>query len=482
MSSNINKPETNQGSSGLPLSSLNILALSFGCIIGWGSFAMPGTTFLPVAGTFGTAIAVVIGTFLFIVIGKTYAYMIEKCPGEGGIYGMVMTILDKPHAFLTLWSLIFSYFSLLWVNTLNFSIFTRFFTSGLLQWGHLYSIKQFDIYLGEVLFEIGILIFFALLIAYSKKIIRILINCFFIILLLIVAFLFISIITTTDFSVFIQSGFGSNSMPAAFQVYNILLFVPWMFVGFGIVSFDSKSYQFPIKRIRILMPLAILLGGLDYLMLNTIAASAVPEGFNSNAEYIAALGTLEGNANFPVLYVVSNKLGTFGTALLGVAITCALSASIIGFYKVLANMLGALANTDLFPKRFAKLGSNGIPRRGVFLVLAISIFMPFIGKNATGWVTDATSIGATIAYAYISFCCLKVAKRNNDNRHYVLALVSFIFSLSLFLLPLLTAIFFDHVFDVESYFVLAIWGLIGYGLTAIISENENKIRSGKTSS
>ena len=478
MSSNNNKPETNQGSSGLPLSSLNILALSFGCIIGWGSFAMPGTTFLPVAGTIGTAIAIVIGTFLFIVIGKTYAYMIEKSPGEGGIYGMVMRTLDKPHAFLTLWSLIFSYFSLLWVNTLNFSIFTRFFTNGLLQWGHLYSINKFDIYLGEVFFEMGILVFFALLIAFSRKLVRILINCFFITLYIIIVFLFISIITTTDFSVFVESGFGS-SMPAVMQIYNILLFVPWMFVGFGIVSFDSKDYHFPIKRIRILMPLAILLGGLDYLMLNTIAASAVPEGFSSNAEYIAALDTLEGKARFPVLYVVSNKLGSFGTALLGIAITCALSSSIIGFYKVLANMLRSLANTDLFPKRYAKLSSNGIPRRGIFLVLALSILMPFIGKNATGWLTDSTSIGATIAYAYISFCCLKVAKKNRDNRHYIQALVSFIFSLTLFLLPLLTAIFFDHVFDVESYFVLAIWGLIGYGLTVIVSEREEQ--SGKLS-
>ncbi len=35
------------------LSSLDAWAIAFGCIVGWGAFVMPGTTFLPVAGPFG---------------------------------------------------------------------------------------------------------------------------------------------------------------------------------------------------------------------------------------------------------------------------------------------------------------------------------------------------------------------------------------------------------------------------------------------
>ena len=32
------------------LSRLDVWALSLSCIIGWGAFVMPGTTFLPIAG------------------------------------------------------------------------------------------------------------------------------------------------------------------------------------------------------------------------------------------------------------------------------------------------------------------------------------------------------------------------------------------------------------------------------------------------
>lgn len=37
------------------LSRLDVWALSLSCIIGWGAFVMPGTTFLPIAGPAGPA-------------------------------------------------------------------------------------------------------------------------------------------------------------------------------------------------------------------------------------------------------------------------------------------------------------------------------------------------------------------------------------------------------------------------------------------
>ena len=41
-----------------PLSPLGVWAMALGCIIGWGSFVMPGTSFLPDAGPVGTIIYV----------------------------------------------------------------------------------------------------------------------------------------------------------------------------------------------------------------------------------------------------------------------------------------------------------------------------------------------------------------------------------------------------------------------------------------
>ena len=57
------------------LSPLDVWAIAFGCMVGWGVFAMPGTTFLPVAGPAGTLIAFIIGTSIMLVIGSNFSYL-----------------------------------------------------------------------------------------------------------------------------------------------------------------------------------------------------------------------------------------------------------------------------------------------------------------------------------------------------------------------------------------------------------------------
>lgn len=50
------------------LNPLNVWAIAFGCIIGWGSFINPGKKFLPNSGVAGTAIAMVLGALVMVII------------------------------------------------------------------------------------------------------------------------------------------------------------------------------------------------------------------------------------------------------------------------------------------------------------------------------------------------------------------------------------------------------------------------------
>ena len=43
-------------------------SLAFGGVIGWGSFVMPGTTFLKKAGTLGSLLAMEIGAVIMLTI------------------------------------------------------------------------------------------------------------------------------------------------------------------------------------------------------------------------------------------------------------------------------------------------------------------------------------------------------------------------------------------------------------------------------
>lgn len=66
------------------LSPAHVLALAFGCVVGWGSFINLGKKFLPDSGVAGTAIAMVLGALVMIIIAFSYAYMVLKYPKAGG--------------------------------------------------------------------------------------------------------------------------------------------------------------------------------------------------------------------------------------------------------------------------------------------------------------------------------------------------------------------------------------------------------------
>ena len=57
------------------LSPVDVWAIAFGCMVGWGVFAMPGTTFLPVAGPAGTLIAMLLGMLFMLIIGYNISYL-----------------------------------------------------------------------------------------------------------------------------------------------------------------------------------------------------------------------------------------------------------------------------------------------------------------------------------------------------------------------------------------------------------------------
>ena len=71
------------------LSPLAVIALSFGYAVGWGSFVLPGTVFLPAAGPAGTIAGLLIGTAAIVVLAFNYHRMAVNVPTSGGTYGFV---------------------------------------------------------------------------------------------------------------------------------------------------------------------------------------------------------------------------------------------------------------------------------------------------------------------------------------------------------------------------------------------------------
>ena len=98
------------------LSPLAVWALSFGCSVGWGAFMMPGNTFLPIAGPFGTAIGIGVGMLIMMIVGVNYHYLMNRFPDNGGIFSYTKNVFGYDHAFLSSWFIGLVYLAIIWAN------------------------------------------------------------------------------------------------------------------------------------------------------------------------------------------------------------------------------------------------------------------------------------------------------------------------------------------------------------------------------
>lgn len=63
-----------------------------------GAFAMPGNTFLPVAGPAGTLISMLIGMAIMLVIGSSFSYLMGRTSITGGVYSYTKEAFGRDHA------------------------------------------------------------------------------------------------------------------------------------------------------------------------------------------------------------------------------------------------------------------------------------------------------------------------------------------------------------------------------------------------
>lgn len=455
-------------------------ALSFGCIVGWGAFVMPGTTFLPMAGPVGTAIGMFVGALVMIVIGINYRYMMRFCPDAGGTFTYAKTTFGDDHGFLSAWFMILAYVSILWANVTALALIARNLFGGVLQFGYLYNIAGYDVYIGEVLAELAVMGIFLTVCMLSKRAAAVLQTVF-------AAALFIGIVVS--FIVVLQNGNNSGSflspafvpdVNAGTQILGIVALAPWAFVGFESVSNSAEEFRFPIKRIFVIMLSAIICGGLSYILLNWVASTSLPAGYTDWAAYIADIGELGGIEGMPVFFAIGTAGGTVGTTVLCIALVSAILTGIIGSTVAASRLLFSMSKDGILPKRFSELTKDGSPRKAIAFLLLVSVVIPFLGRTAIGWVVDVITVGTTIAYGYTSAAAYKRAKHTANRKIMVSGAAGVVISAIIGLLLLIPDLLAQNALAAESYLLLAFWGILGIVMFRIIFGRDSKRRYGSS--
>ncbi len=448
------------------LSPLAVLALSFGYAVGWGAFVMPGTMFLPGAGPLGTIISIAVGVAAMLVFAVNYHRMILRASGPGGAMTFTCNAFGADHGFIIAWFLILAYVAILWANATALVLLARYVAGDLFQFGFHYTMVGFDVYLGEVLLCIFIIALCGGACLFRKR--------FAVRLNTLLAAAFVACVAVCFLAALFRHDGGVAAMAPAFasgdtpgiQVLRIIAMMPWAFVGFEAIVNSSAEFCFPVRRTFGLLAAAVILSAIVYALLALLPALAIPDGYATWADYIAALPRLKGIDAMPVFAAARKVLGPTGIAVIGGAMLAAQLTGLFGTYVASSRLMYAMSRSGMLPRRFGTLNRDGTPANAILFVMCTSAVIPFFGRTVTGWPVDVSNLGAVIAYGYTSAAAFACPPENRDSIRFLLARAAaatgLVLSVVFGLLMLVPNYLSGSTLSAESYLLLAIWCILGF--------------------
>ena len=460
------------------LSPMHVWAIAFGCVIGWGSFINPGKKFLPNSGVAGTTIAMILGALVMIIIAFSYAYMVPKYPNAGGEFSFAKNTFGKHTAFLCGWFLVVAYLTNVPMNSTAIGLIVDGLdgSADILKFGFHYNIAGFDIYMGEMLLSMMVLILFGWLnmIGVRKAGIvqtilsSLLVTCVFV--------LFLSAVfsakakgvnmrpiwgfdkaaakaagaVTANISQYAHTG-TAGVLSAILATFAI---APWAYVGFDAIPQAAEEFNFSFKKVSFIMMIAIVFGCFVYVSNNAVAAAALENW----PERVMA-------GDWVLLIAAEELLGNFGKVLIGLGVSCAVLSGIMGFYLASSRLMYSMSREGYLPEWFGKVNEKyGTPRNAILFCILVSLSGPILGREALGWFVDMSAIGASIGYFFTCASTLKTEKRDGDGSAFLraMAITGIGFSLAFMILQLIPIPGLSGVhFGKESYIMLVVWVLLG---------------------
>ena len=478
------KKAQNNGSLKRQLNPMNVWAIAFGCVIGWGSFINPGKKFLSNSGVAGTAIAMILGALVMVIIAFSYAYMVPKYPKAGGEFTFTKNCFGKTMAFSCGWFLVVAYLTNVPMNSTAIGLIVDGLdgSADILKFGFHYSIAGFNIYMGEMLLASTILILFGYLNIIGVQKAAIVQTILSSLLIVCVFTLFLAALvspkaksinmepvwrfdktgalaacaTTESIATFAHKG-AAGILSAILATFAI---APWAYVGFDAIPQAAEEFNFSFKKVSFIMVIAIVFGCFVYVSNNTVAAAALanwPDRVMSG-EWV-------------VLVAATELLGSLGKVLVGLGVSCAVLSGIMGFYLASSRLMYSMSRDGYLPEWFGRVDNKyGTPRNAMLFCIIVSLSGPILGREALGWFVDMSAIGASIGYLFTAASTLITAKRDGDGSKFLkcVATTGVVFSILFMILQLIPIPGLNGVhFGKESYIMLVIWialGLVFYSM------------------
>ena len=388
------QPNTTPGRFAKVLKRRDVIALSFGAMIGWSWVLMTGF-WVQTAGSLGTLIAFMVGGLAIAMIGLTYSELASAMPKAGGEHVYTHRALGARWSFVCTWALLFAYLAVCLFEAVALPTAVEYLVPAI-RIGTLWQVLDSDVDLGFVLIGAGGAIVITLANVRGIKSAARLQNV--VILMIFVA----GAILMSGAVAFGNTDFTKPLIATpATGIMSVLIMVPAMLVGFDVIPQSAEEIDLPAAKIGKLLIISVFLAVAWYVVISlSVAVALDPQQLSDSTMATGDAASALWGGSWAGTALVLGGIG---------GILTSWNAFIIGASRVLF----ALAESGHVPKAFARLHPKyRTPYVGVLTIGLLSCLAPLFGRTILVWLIDASSFAVMIAFLLVAIAF--IALRNNE--------------------------------------------------------------------
>lgn len=370
------------------LSTVDIIALAFGAMVGWGWVVLAGGWAVS-AGLWGAVLAFLLGGFAVILIGLAYAELAACMPITGGEHTYTHRAFGVNISFLCSWSILFGYLSVVAFEAVALPTVVEYLIPNYNQ-GYMYNIAGWDVYATWVL--VGMVGSIAVtylnvrgmeVAAWFQK-------------LAVVGILMVGIMLFVGALLFdpnarLSSLAIPNFVNGIAGVMTVIIMVPFMFVGFDVIPQAAEEIDLSRPQIGIFLVVSLIMAVMWYMGI----AWSVGHTLTLDQANSSKLATADAMTN-AWQSVWAGKLLVLGGVL---GILSSWNAFLIGGSR----LMYAMAKAHMLPSSLAKLHPKyGTPYLAIILIGGLATLAPLFGRKSLVWIVDAGGVGIVIAYTCVA--------------------------------------------------------------------------------
>ncbi|MDH3439396.1 MAG: APC family permease [Gammaproteobacteria bacterium] len=367
-----------------------VLALSFGAMIGWSWVALTGN-WIAGAGSIGAIVAFLFGGMVVVFVGFTYAELASAMPQAGGEHVYSHRALGASASFICTWAILLGYVSVVAFEAVALPTVADYLVPGFSR-GYLWTVAGWDVNLTWVLVGVvAAIVITAINILGIRTAAR----------LQVLATTLVLLVGLMLVGGGIGNGDTANIAPAwndgAKGLLGVLIMVPFMFVGFDVIPQSAEEIDIPFAEIGKLLMLSIALAVAWYVAM----IWAVSMGLDEEARQASSLPTADATAAL--------LGGAWAGKLLVVAGIGGILTSWNAFLIGGSRAIYALARAGQLPAALGRLHPKyNTPHNALLLIGGLSFIAPLFGRPALVWLVDAGGLGIVVAYAFVAWSFLKL--------------------------------------------------------------------------